>query len=361
MVWRRSRGLVVSLAAAGAALLLGIVMLQIHGRPVADLLQPGHSGPTGALIARDFPDLSMPSGAGNDGQQFYAMARDPLHPTSVARFLDRPRYRLQRPGYPFLAWLLHPTGGGRSLVVALLLVNVIAAALTIATLGYWAVRHGRSPALGLFAIVLPGAFVSMRISCADLLAAGLALLAATLFLDGRFAVAAVLGVAAVLCKETSLILLVAVAASEWRRQRWAVSAFVAPALVTVAGIWLALAIAFPHVGRQYGELGLPLRGLSDSARYWRDAHDWKPALTVLGTLSLAFVALRHRLASPFAAATAAYLVVAAFQAMGTLAFWTSAPRTLYPLGLCSLAALLGRQAPPSAAATAVSEPRSVPA
>ncbi|HLK45015.1 MAG TPA: hypothetical protein VKT18_03460, partial [Acidimicrobiales bacterium] len=183
-----------------------------------------------------------------------------------------------------------------------------------------------------------------RISCADLLAGGLALLAATLFLDGNVAVAAVLAVAAALTKETTLILTVAVAGASWRGHRSRAVMFAAPAVAVTGAVWVALVVMFPHVGRQYGELGFPLRGLADSARYWRDTHDWKPALAVVTTLGLAGCAVRRR--SPLALATAAYLALVCLQAMGTLAFWTSAPRTLYPLGLCAVASLLdGRRVP----------------
>jgi hypothetical protein len=342
----------------GALALLGVVVLQLRGRPLVHLLQPGAAGPSAPLLARDFPHLAPPPGAGNDGQLFYAIARDPLHPTAVARLLDRPRYRLQRPGYPLLAWALHPGGGGDGLVRAMLAVNVLAAALAAAALAWWALRRGRSARWGLLALALPGAFMAMRISCADLLAGAMALLAAVLLLDGRWWPAAVVGAAAAVTKETSLILFVAVAVGAWRdrpramsadaaevarRRSRTLAAVVAPAVVIAAVIWLALLVTFPHAGRQYGELGAPLRGLTESARYWRDTHDWKPALTVIVSIGVAVAALRARRWSPFAVAVTAYLAVAAFQSMGTLAFWTSAPRTLYPLGLCSIAALLDRR------------------
>jgi hypothetical protein len=361
-------GVAAAVGVFGALALVGLVVLQIRGRPVADLLQPGRSGPAAALVARDFPHFALPPGAGNDGQQFYAIARDPLHPTAVAPLLDRARYRLQRPGYPVLAWLLHPGGGGDGLVTAMLAVNTLAAALAAGALGWWAARRRRAPGWGLLALALPGAYLAMRISCADLLAGALALLAAVLLLDGRWWPAALLGVGAAVTKETSLILLVGVAvgawrhrpptpaaaraARVWRHRPWTPAAVVAPAVGVTAAIWLALLLTFPHAGRQYGELGAPLRGLTDSARYWRDTHDWKPALTAVSSIGVALAALRLRRFSPFAVAVAGYLAVAACQSMATLAFWTSAPRTLYPLGLCSIAALVDRR-PAAALAPAV--------
>ncbi len=326
---------------AGALALLGLVLVQLRGHPLADLVQPGVNGPAASLVKAEFPGLRLPPGAGNDGQAFYAIARDPLHPTAVAPLLDRPRYRLQRPLYPVLAWLLHPTGGGDALVIALLAVNVAAAGLATAALGWFAARRGRSCAWGLLAVVLPGAYMAMRISCADLLAGGLALLAAALFLDGRSGPAAVVAVAAALTKESTLILTLAVAATGWRRDLRSALRYAAPAVAAAGALWAALLLTFPHAGHQYAELGAPLRGLADSARYWRDTHDWKPAVTVVATFGLAVTAATRR--SPLAAATAAYLVVLLLQSMVTIAFWTSAPRTLYPLGLCAVAGLLASE------------------
>jgi len=343
MAGKRTVTAVLLVALLGAAAVLGVVVLQVRNRPLTSLIQPGRSGPASVLVARDFSHLSPPASAGNDGQQFYAIARDPLHPTATARYLDRPRYRLQRIGYPLAAWLLHPMGGGNGLILALLAVNVIAAVLAVGALAWWAARRGRSPLLGLIAVLLPGAYMSMRISCADLLATAVALLAVIVLLDGRIATAAVLAVVAVLCKETTLVLFVAAGACTWPRDRRAAAAIAVPPAVAAGALWIALAITFPHAGHQYSELGAPLRGLLDSARYWHAVHDWKPAATVIGSLALGLVATtRIRLRSPFALAAGFYLAIALLQSVATLAYWTSAPRTLYPLGICAAAALLER-------------------
>jgi hypothetical protein len=332
----------VALGVGAAAVLTGLVLYQVRGRPFAGLVQPGASGPAAALITRDFPGLRLPPTVGNDGQLFYAIARDPLHPTQTAHLLDRPRYRLQRPFYPLLAWALHPWGGGNGLVAALLAINALAAALTVATLAWWARRHGRSLLWGLGALALPGAFLAARISCADLLATGLALLASVLLLEDHPKGATIVGLAAVLTKESMLVLLAgeAVVALASGRRRRTVVAFAGVPAGVAAVLWVALLITFPHAGHQYAELGTPLRGLSQSAAYWRASGDWKPAVTVAATLALALVALRQGGRSSFGISAAGYLALAAFQTMATLAFWTSAPRTLYPLGLCSIAALL---------------------
>ncbi|HVM67137.1 MAG TPA: hypothetical protein VMU14_19875 [Acidimicrobiales bacterium] len=330
------------LGMGAAVLFTGLVLLSMRGRPFAGLIQPGLAGPATPLVQRDFPGLRLPPGAGNDGQLFYALARDPLHPTQAGRSLDRSRYRLQRPLYPLLAWALHPWGGGNGLVAALLTVNTLAAAIAVASLAWWASRNGRSPVWGVTALALPGAYMAMRISCADLLAAGLALLAAALLYEDRPRWAIVAAVASVLTKESTLIFMfgIALSAIVAGRSRRCALVFVAVPTAVAGALWAVLLVTFPHAGHQYAEVGTPLRGLAQSASYWRASGDWRPALTVAGSGALAFLALARAPRSWFAAVVGGYLALAAMQTMATLAFWTSAPRTLYPLGVCALAALL---------------------
>src|SRR5258708_26963513 len=102
--WRE----LVKLALIGTFVAAGIVLVDVQIRgshnPVS-LLQPGEQGHSVVVFHRDFPDLELPAGIGHDGQQFYAIARQPMHLDAVAPQLDRPQYRLQRPLLPWLAWL----------------------------------------------------------------------------------------------------------------------------------------------------------------------------------------------------------------------------------------------------------------
>src|SRR3954453_2980796 len=86
------------------------------GRNSLNFIQPGAKGPSAQAFHEDFPNPVLPDSRGLDGQQFYALARNPFHLSEVAPLLDRPRYRLQRPLLSWLAWALHPTGGGEGLV-----------------------------------------------------------------------------------------------------------------------------------------------------------------------------------------------------------------------------------------------------
>ncbi|MBV9953087.1 MAG: hypothetical protein JO291_14135, partial [Acidimicrobiia bacterium] len=127
-----------------------------------------------------------------------------------------------------------------------------AAALAGAALAWWALRQRRSALWGLAAVALPGAYVAMRISCADLLAGGLALVAAVLLGEGYWRTAVVVGVGAVLTKESMLIFLAGVALSallSGERKRALLAFILAPA-AAAALLSVALLLAFPHAARQ---------------------------------------------------------------------------------------------------------------
>ncbi|MGI8983455.1 MAG: hypothetical protein ACR2HM_02800 [Acidimicrobiales bacterium] len=113
-------------ALAGTALAFVLLLLDIRasGNGILRPIRAGARGPGAAVVASDFPTVNAPDQVGLDGQQFYAVARDPFHPDTVAANLDRPQYRYGRPLYPMLAWLLHPSGGGPGLVWAFVIVSL---------------------------------------------------------------------------------------------------------------------------------------------------------------------------------------------------------------------------------------------
>src|SRR5205085_2289525 len=126
---RHARSGLPAAAAAGTLLVAAFMLATVvhNGNQPLALLEPGRAGPSAAAFAHDFPNVVLPPGAGHDGQMFYAIARQPMHPNDAARTLGpNPRYRLQRIVFPALAWALHPSGGGDGLVWALVIVSVLA-------------------------------------------------------------------------------------------------------------------------------------------------------------------------------------------------------------------------------------------
>ncbi len=214
---------------------------------------------------------------GYDGQFVWRIAADPTHlktDRDLGVAIDEP-YRLQRVGYPFLAWLL--SFGNTSLLAwSLIAVNVLAVGVLAGCGALFAADHGRSPWFGLAVASVPAfAFTLSRdlteLVAAAVLAAGV--LAAT---KGRWWLAAALWSYAVLTREQLLIPIAAFAMWRlWtivrRRSRPDVqdAAWILPAVVFVA--WQMV------IWRVDGEiplfsgssnLGPPFVGLVGSMGFW---------------------------------------------------------------------------------------------
>ena len=327
-----------------ATVLVGLATLLTvarNGLGLPDLLMPGRFGPSAHVIQRDLPGARLQPTVGSDGQQFYAIARNPVHLREVAPELDRPRYRAQRILLPVLAWALHPSGGGRGLIVALLAVNLAGVAVGSGAVAFLAARSGRSPWWGLVFAGAPGTIMSVRMSVPDALALALALAAFVALLRGRPVLAAVAAAAAVLAKESTLLVLAGLAVYPMPGARPRLRALVVvPALV--ASAWaLALFRLLPHIrGTQYTELGLPFLGLARAASYWVHAPDLGAAIGVLSGLALAIGALARCPRGPYRAALVVQLVFLVFLSRATFQYFVSGPRTVLPVTILGALALL---------------------
>ena len=325
-------------ALLGVAVLSLVVLWDVDrtgdGNPVS-LVQPGTRGPSAAVFAEDFPDTELPDGTGHDGQQFYAIARQPMHLDAVTPHLDRPRYRLQRPLLPWLAWALHPTGGGTGLIAALVAVNLAAALAGGVAMG-WLTR--RAWAAALFP-VLPGVYAAVRISTADALAVALALAAVALSLRGRRWAAVLVAIAAVLAKEPTLLVFAGVAL--WRRDRdgWVLVGAPAAVAAALAGF---LQMAVEHNGAGVVEFGVPFAGIARSAsRWWLDGQEaWAPAALGLAVVVAVVALWRRGLRTPAAAVAAVHLPFVAVLGPDVIGLNLNAPRATLPLLAFGLVALL---------------------
>lgn len=297
---------------------------------VSQLLLTGEVGPSVDAVLGDMPNADLAPDRGHDGQQFYAIARAPMHLDEAAEHLDRPRYRLQRPLFPVLAWALHPSGGGTGLVWALIAVGVAGVLLSGLGAGALSTALGGGAWPALVVPVLPGAYASLRITTADTLALGFVLFALWAAETGRSRLGVLGAVGAVLTKESMLLLLVAHAFA--RRTRASIRAAVA-GFVTTAGWWLALRVLVDGAdGPQIKEFTWPFGGMVVYADEWLAGQNNLGAAMALGSFALAFVALwrrgpRHPLFGPLAAMTAFASVLAA----SVVALDFNATRTLGPL------------------------------
>jgi hypothetical protein len=312
-----------------------------------DFIQPGADGPSAAVIRTDFPGDELPDGLGLDGQQFYAVARDPFHVRDNAAYLDRPRYRMQRPVYPMLAWALHPTGGGTGLVVAFVIVGIAALFVGSLATGALSTALGGPPWAAAFFAVTPGAFWSLRVSVADALALALALsaLAFAARLHSRRAVAC--AIVAVLTKEVALLLLV----GWWLSNRSRRAAVMAGAAVASMAAWaIALRAVLPPDRAGVHEFGAPFVGLMRAAsRFWFDHQELWGCVSAVGALVLAAIALAvYRLRHPLSGVLVVLVAFSSIMNSNVIGLNFGATRSMMPLlvlaALC-LATPHARRAP----------------
>jgi hypothetical protein len=320
-------------------LLLVMVDVSRHGggNPVS-LIQPGTKGPSTEAIARDFPDIQQPEADGLDGQQYYAIARDPLHLDRTADQLDNPRYRFQRPLLPWTAWMLRPTGGGLGLVYALFFVGMAAIFCGALASGALATMWRGPPWVAAIFPLLPGAYWSLRVTVSDAMALGLALAAVALAARSRHGLAVVVGVLAVLAKEPAILVLLGWALH--RRTKRDALLVVIPGAAIVA--WMAwLGFQLPPDTARPNDLGLPFAGLVGAwTDVWSKGQELVGMACTLGGLAVGVVALGlRRLRHPLGIAIA--IQVAFLLVMGTnpTAVNFGATRMAMPVMMLSVIAL----------------------
>ena len=260
--------LVFALAGTVAAGLVLSVELHSTNDWQGGLVDAGPDAPGSALMLADFPDRSEYHAEGNhDGAYFYKIARDVLHPDVAAANLDRPHYRLQRILFPLLARMIHPVGIGDGLVWSLLAVNLAGLFLGGVATGALSVTLRGPPWLAAVFPLLPGCLFSLRLSTPDALALAFVLGAVAASLRSRFWLAVVLGVAAALTKETSLILLVGLLV--YRRDKQGVALVAIPA--AAAGAWFVWLHVLPLPAGpdpDVIEFTAPFGGWADVVRFW---------------------------------------------------------------------------------------------
>ena len=286
-------------AVVGSGLIALSVYSIVTGLPLGrlNLLKPGADGPSADVIHRDFPDAALPPGLGHDGQQYYAVARQPMHLDQAARSLDRPRYRLQRIAFPALVWALHPAGGGDGLLWATFAVGVAAIVAGTYATGALSVRLGGSPWLGLVFTMAPATMLTLLLSLADSLALAAVIAAVVAYLAGRPRLALVPAVIGVLAKESLLLILIGFALG--RRDRESVRLAVVPGLAAAAW-WVALRFLVDAHSAGVIEFTYPFGGLIESLPGWLDGKFPIAFASVLlslvfGVLVLVRVGLRHPL------------------------------------------------------------------
>lgn len=327
-------------ATVGTALATLLVLVHVRqtGYNILNLLQPGANGPSASIVRRDFPTTSLPGGLGYDGQQFYAIGRQPMHWRALIAALDRPHYRLSRPLFPWMAWVLHPSGGGPGLVAAFFVVGVAAMMIGAVAIGVHARRSGRSPAWAALYPLLPGALISLRTTTGDALAVSCLLASFVAERRGRMIGAIGWALAAVLGKEIVMAALVGNAIA--RRTRAAVLAVIVAGAAYVA-FWVATAVALRSWSSGVVDQTWPLVGFVGAMGRWIGGRDLfaAGAFVIWAGLTLAALAklgVRSR-GSWLVALPLAYVL---FLRADPLELNLGGPRTYLPLTAVALFVLL---------------------
>jgi hypothetical protein len=179
-----------------------------------DISHGGHLG-SFALASNVFvhpgasSDLPVHAGTnGYDGQFYYRLALNPLthQVTAFHITLDNPPYRQQRVGLPATAWAVRevlraPTS------LALVLVNVLALVVVGWAGATWARQYGRSTWWGVAVAASPALVMALARDLTEPLATAALIVGLLSWMRGRRGVASLAFTAAVLCRETVLVVL----------------------------------------------------------------------------------------------------------------------------------------------------------
>jgi hypothetical protein len=160
------------------------------------------------------PGLTViPNIGGYDGIWFYRLAINPFTRVQAAHGIriDNPPYRQQRVMYPLIVWLLS-FGQVRWIPWLLVIVNILAAAVMAAFAGAFAKRFGLHALWGVIVPLYPGFVLTFSRDLAEIVAAAFAIGAIWAIASRRNMAAALLLTGAVLTRETTLLLAVALAA-----------------------------------------------------------------------------------------------------------------------------------------------------
>jgi hypothetical protein len=217
------------------------------------------------------------------------------------------------------------------------LVGLLAAFGGAVAMGGLAYSLGGPAWIGAIFPVLPGAYVSLRISTADALAAALAAAALLLALRGRSGWAVAAAVAAVLAREVTVVVFVGWAFN--RRDRLS-AALIAIPLAVGAALAFGLRLVLPRQGTGVIDFTWPVKGLVDAVRHWAGGHDIGAAVFVGLAVGLAAGAIVLRgIRSPLGGVVLVELLLVLVLRVDAHALWLNATRVEFALVMFSVVAL----------------------
>jgi hypothetical protein len=227
------------LAATAAALFLGAQSLTVYGNYRGNWTGLFCTGSAVRLPPELEPFSYRSSSDGYDGQYYRIVAYDPFFVRGFHAFVDSPALRYRRILVPLLAYVL---AAGQPFLLDASYVLVIAAfaAAGVFWSARWAASHGSHPAWGLGFLLLPAAVTSADRLTIDVATAALTVAAIHYAAAERFAPMWAALAAAVLSRETALVLVAAACLYYLWVRRWKLAVLAATSAVP-ALLWYAFA------------------------------------------------------------------------------------------------------------------------
>ena len=253
--------------ALGAAFFASAMLqtLAVYGGNYSGFLHLSREVAARAPFLQERPELGrslIVYDAGYDGQFMYLMAFDPFlrrfadRPEAYRAFVDNPPYRYGRIGFSLLTDVVS-AGQPERFPAAMMWLIVAAHFALAALLARLATRHGLSPFAGLWYLAIPGFTSSLMSALPEALAAA-GIVAGVLCWEARRPVlAAVSFGAALLVRETGVVLLLALVLDGRPARVQAIDA--RPGCVARAGLRLA-----------------PVRRVAAVSRFWMGGHRDEP-------------------------------------------------------------------------------------
>ncbi len=251
---------------------------------ITGLLAVGEEFPIRPYVEAELGTVELAAGVGHDGQQYFAIATDPLGRGEVPDLVDNPSYR-------YLFILVPALAGGFGLFPPHLTVNLMFA---LAVVGFGlagaasmtlAEQRGGRRDIAQIAVVNLGLLLAVRFLMPDALALGLAMAGVALAVAGRDRMAAGALALAVLAKVTYALFPLALGIWVWtsdRRRAWWLTA--AP-LVPMT-LWAGF--VFVRFGPDTaGNLALPFTGFFGATGLWDRVSSGEVYMALLAALLVA--------------------------------------------------------------------------
>lgn len=368
------RRLSVGLTAAMGAAFFASAMFQtlaIYRGNYSGFLHISREVAAQAPFLQERPDIGgalLVDEGGYDGQFMYLMAFDPFlqrfadRPQAYRAFIDHPPYRYGRIGFSLLTRLVS-AGQAERYPAAMVWLILAAHVALAAALASFAARNGMSPLAALWYLAIPGFTSSLMSALPEALAAA-GIVAGLLCWEARRPVlaAGAFG-AALLVRETGVVLIVALVLSSSRyRSDWKRAGLMFVLSLVPVGAWrlfvasrLFSDFAWAAVLPNPGDFGVPFAGL---LQLWQAGiARTQPGSEIVGAMMFPLiltaalilaVALLYTRPGPIEAAAAVYAGVAVSLNYGKI--WSHLPsgeRGTFELFLCLLLLLLESKGRPA--------------